>query len=346
MCENIDERIKKIHDKSVIVDAHFDLLMEVELRRRFGYRKVIETTYLEDILEGGVDVLVCSLFIDNMYLPEMGLKKALDEISALYAEIEESPDKIMLCTCYDDILKAKGEGKLAILLSFEGVDPLTNDLELLNIFYKLGVRLVGFTWSRRNFAADGCHFAPKEEGVKGGLTEFGVRLIKMAEKLNMIIDVSHINDEGFWDVMKIAKTPVIASHSNCRSITDSMRNLDDDQIIALAQTGGIMGMNGRSSFISCEQGRGDADHLVQHVDHIVKLAGVEHVGLGLDICDFLSEINIKPANRNVPGSYDVIPNHKDIKKFTASLIKHGYSDEEIGLILGGNFLNLYKNILK
>ncbi|RYL92496.1 membrane dipeptidase [Sporolactobacillus sp. THM7-4] len=346
MAESIQEHVKRLHREYLVVDAHFDLLTEVDLRRKLGYRKVIETDFLPDFIEGGVSVIVCSLFIESEYLPELGLKKALDQISALYSEIQESPDKIQLCTNYREIEEAHEKGRLAILLSLEGVDPLTNDLDLLQIFYTLGVRLVGLTWSRRNFAADGSHFEPVDEGRKGGLTEFGVKLVERAEKLGMIIDVSHLNDEGFWDVMERTGTPVIASHSNVREIASSMRNLTDDQIRALAASGGVIGMNGFSSFVSDRYEERDVEHLLHHVDHIVKLVGIEHVGIGLDICTFLTGINLKPAGFTGPDNFDVIANHSEVLRFTEGLVKRGYTDEQIGLILGGNFLNVYKKILR
>lgn len=346
MPETVQEHARRLHQQYLVVDAHFDLLMEVDLRRKLGYKKVIETNFMPAFAAGGIGVLVCSLFIEDDYLPEMGLKKAFDQISALYAEIEESPDKIQLCTTYDDILAAHRSHRLAILLSLEGVDPLTNDLGLLPIFYKLGVRFVGLTWSRRNFAADGSHFSTRDEGRRGGLTDFGVRLIQLAEKMNMIIDVSHLNDEGFEDVLARARGPVIASHSNVRSIASSMRNLTDDQIRSLSATGGVIGMNGCNKFVSDNYEHGDIAHLLDHVDYIVRLVGAEHVGVGLDICHFLTEINLRPAGQTGPDDFDVVTSHKDMLKFTEGLIGRGYTDEQIGLILGGNFLNLYRRVLK
>lgn len=346
MDEKIKKRIDRIHNTYTVVDAHFDLLTHVDMKRGLGYKKVIETEFLPDFKEGGVDVIVCSLYIETMFLPEMGLKKALDQISALYAEIDESPDKIMLCRTYDDILNAKEQGKLAILLSLEGVDPLTNDLNLLRIFYELGVRLVGLTWSRRNFAADGCRFGKVDEGTRGGLTDFGVRLVRLAEELGMIIDVSHINDEGFWDVMRITQRPVIASHSNCRALANSMRNLTDQQIKALSEKKGVIGMNVCSTFVSDNDENCDAKHLADHADHIAKLTGIEHVGLGFDFCDFLRIPDMEPAVKPARSNYDVIKGHKNMKQFTEALINLGYSDEDIGMILGGNFMNIYREILR
>lgn len=346
MTETLEEHVKRLQHQFITVDAHFDLLMEVDLRRKLGYRKVIETEFLPGIRAGGVDVLVCSLFISSQYLPEMGLKKALDQVSALYSEMKESPDKLQLCTTFNEIVAARAAGKLAILLSFEGVDPLTNDLDLLQIFYRLGVRLVGLTWSRRNEAADGCHFADVDEGQQGGLTEFGVRLIEQAQNMSMILDVSHLNDAGFADVLSRAKTPVIASHSNARRIASSKRNLTDQQIRALAETGGVIGMNGCNMFVSDKYEEGDVAHLINHLDYMVQLVGAEHVGIGLDICHSMTDIPLKPAGHTGPDNFDIIRSHRDFPLIIEELIKRGYPDNQIGMILGGNFMNLYKKVLK
>ena len=166
------KRIKHIHSDFAIVDGHFDLAMEVEIQRGYGRKKIIETDYLSKFIEGGFNLIVSSIFIDNKYLPEMALRKALNQIAALYEDIDESSHRLMLCRSYDDIKKAIKENKIGILISFEGVEPLYNDINLLRIFYELGVRGLGLTWSRRNFAADGCHFSPVEEGTKGGLTVY------------------------------------------------------------------------------------------------------------------------------------------------------------------------------
>ncbi|RKD21461.1 membrane dipeptidase [Caminicella sporogenes DSM 14501] len=344
MYEEIRERIDKIHKNFVIIDGHFDLLMDVLEKRELGFKKVIEREHLPNFIEGGINIIVSSIFIEDIFLPEMALRRALDQISALYEEIEESKDKIVLCKSYDDIMKSVKENKLGILLSFEGVEPIGNDLKLLRIFYELGVRIIGLVWSRRNYAADGCYFSKKEEGKKGGLTSFGVELIKEAEKLGMLIDVSHLNDEGFWDVINIAKNPIIASHSNSRTLANSMRNLDDEQIKALTAKGGVIGMNVCNAFVSDNDEECDADHLVNHVDNIVKIAGIEHVGLGFDFCDFIRAKQPEKAEKPKRKTFDIIKGHKNIREFTEALIKHGYNDDEIELILGRNFLRIYKNI--
>lgn len=317
--------------ESVVIDGHFDLLNVVYERRKEGKKRVILDDFYEDFKKGGVNIIISSLFVSERYIPEMALRNALDQISSLHKEIDESDSKIMFCKDYKDVDYAIKNNILGIMLSFEGLDPILNDSYLLRVFYELGVRFAGLVWSRRNYVADGCFFQSVEEGKKGGLTNFGVKVLKELQDLNMIIDVSHLNDEGFWDVIKFTTKPIIASHSNSREIFKSMRNLTDEQIKAIAETGGTIGMNANGSFVSDTEN--NAEGLVKHIDHIANLVGVEHVALGFDFCDmFRTE------------SKDTLKGYKDIGNLVEVLSKHGYNRKEIKMILGENLLNLYKRI--
>lgn len=335
-------RARERHSSYFVADAHFDLLPLVLEKRLEGRTKVIETDYLPSLREGNVDLVISSIFISNKFLPEMALRHALDQISALYSELEESPGFFTLCRNTTEIMAAKERGELAILMSFEGVEPLGSDLSLLRVFHALGVRGVGITWSRRNYAADGCFFKPVDEGGKGGLTDFGVRLVREAARLGMYLDVSHLNDEGLADVFSFHKGPVIASHSNCRTLAGTMRNLTDEQIRLLASRGGLMGMNVCSIFV------GDAEHatmneaeLANHVDHIKKLVGTQAVGFGFDFCDEMRDFS-------GPGpfvNYDCIKGHANASLLTEQLLLRGYAEEEIENILGGNILRFLRSTI-
>lgn len=341
----MNESVKRIKKESIIVDAHLDLLYDVDFKRRMGETRVVENRYLSEFNEGGVNLVVSSIYIDDTFLPEMALRKAMNQVSALYSEIDESPDKIMLCKSFKEVEKAIEEKKIAIMLSFEGVEPLYNDLSLLRVFYELGVRLVGLTWSRRNFAADGCSFEKGSELASGGLTDFGARLVEEAENLGMIIDVSHLNDEGFWDVMKIAKHPIIASHSNTRSLADIPRNLTDDQIKAIASKDGVIGMNVASLLVADNDKDANIEYLLNHVDHIVNIVGVQHVGLGFDFCDRLFENSSPQSVKKMPRkAFDVMKGHQELDIFIDGLIQRGYGEDEIKMIVGENFLRVYKQV--
>ncbi|MEZ2736540.1 dipeptidase [Aneurinibacillus aneurinilyticus] len=343
----MEKKIASLHENAFVIDAHFDLLMDVEIQRARGRKKVIETDYLPGFKTSGINLIVASIFIESEFLPEMGLRKALAQIHSLYEEIDESSHHIMMCKTYEDVRKAKQENKIGFLLSLEGIEPIDHDLRLLRIFYELGVRIVGLVWSRRNYAADGSHFTPVREGTKGGLTAFGIEVIEEAEKLGMFIDVSHLNDEGVADVLKTAKKPVIASHSNARALMPTMRNISDEQIRQIAATGGVIGINAASMLVAEDDDKSNLEHLINHLDHMVKIVGAKHVGIGLDLCDMVMKY-ISPNDfgkfERIP--FDVIKGHESFKEITKELIKRGYDDEAIECILGNNFLRVYEEVLK
>ena len=339
---------------AIVVDAHYDLLMDVSRLRRRGGTRVIERFYLDDLRAAGVNVLVCSLFVASEYIPEMALREALRQIGNLHAEMRESPGLLALCRTAEEARRAVEEGKLALFLSFEGVGPLGSDLQLLSVFHELGVRLVGLAWSRRNAAADGCHFRPLEEGTVGGLTSFGVALLREADRLGMIVDVSHLNDVGFRDVLRFFNGPVIASHSNCRALCGVARNLTDEQIAALASRGGAIGLNNMVHFVyageddrpGCPEavaprlppipeGRPRYAGLLDHARHIVEVAGEDHVGLGLDLCEFAL-----PEGERVNS---VFPSYRHVAPFVEA-VRREFPPRAADKLLGGNWMRVLEGL--
>jgi len=335
-----------LKENSFIVDAHLDLLFDVEIQRQYGEKKVIENQYLPGLKAGGVNLVVSSIYIDDMFIPEMALRKALNQISALHEEIQESGDKFALCKSYKEAMDTIRAGKLAIMLSFEGVEPLYDDISLLRIFYELGVRLVGLTWNRRNYAAQGCGFTKKREGRYGGLSDFGVKVVEKAEELGMIIDVSHLNEEGFKDVIEISQKPIIASHSNSRRHSNTIRNLTDEQIKAIAAKDGVIGLNACSILVSDTDEEGNVEQLVNHLDYIVDLVGIDYVGIGFDFCDQLFKYSSPGVLNTLPRrAFDIFKGHQEMDIFIEELIKRGYDNEDIKKILGENLLRVFKQIL-
>lgn len=330
---------------AIVVDAHSDLLSDVLNRRAIGEKGVLESVWLPAMRDGGIDLRVVAIFSAPQFVPELALRRALGQVAALLAELEESPGA-RLCTTYADIVQAKADGKRGFILGMEGVEPLGSDLGLLRIFYALGVRVIGLTHALRNYAADGAFFTPKRTGVQGGLSDFGVSLVEQAQAAGIVLDVSHLNDPGFWDVVKFSKSPIIASHSNCRALADHPRNLTDEQIKAVADTGGVIGVNSIGTFVSPP----DLPHLVDHIDHLVKVAGRERVGLGLDFCSYLLE-HKSPVERSGmrPGAYlsvDGLAGDRDVPKIPAMLAERGYPAGTIDMILGENFLRVFRSVLK
>lgn len=326
---------------SPIVDAHFDVLLNVYEKRKAGETHVLERDFLPGFRSAGIQVQICSLFISDRFYPEMATRNALDQIACLYEELDESAEHFALCRTSAEIKTAVQAGKIALLLSLEGAEPLGNDLSLLRVFYELGVRLLGLVWSRRNFAGDGAFFHPRREGTKGGLTDFGVALVEKAQQLGMVLDASHLNDEGFDDLLRYSTGPIIASHSNCRALAPSMRNLTDSQIKAIAARDGVIGLNGFSGFVGAPKGkRATIEDLILHTLHIADLVGAQHAGLGLDLCDTL--------DLSIAGHFaedcDVLQSLPEIAELI-SLIRTKFDSKSAEMILGGNLFRVLHAIL-
>lgn len=329
----------------IVVDAHSDVPQDLMGRRAVGQRAILDSTWLPAMRAGGIDVRVAALYSPPGYVPELALRRALDQVAALLAEVEESPGAA-LCGTYPEVVRAVTEGKTAFVLGMEGAEPLGSDLALLRVFHRLGVRVLGITHALRNSAADGAFFEPRRTGTVGGLSDFGVELVEHAQALGMLLDVSHLNDPGFWDVLRLARGPIIASHSNCRALCNHPRNLTDDQIRAIAQTGGVIGINSINRFVDPP----DLPHLIDHVDHLVQIAGRAHVGLGLDFCFYLLEhkspVERSGMRRGAYLSVEGLAGDADVPKIPALLRARGYDAATIDGIMGENFLRVFQAVLK
>lgn len=333
-----------LHQNNIIIDTHLDLAGEIYNRYMAGEKNVIKNRYLENFKKGGFNIIVSSLYIDGIFLPEMALKVALGQINAIMEDIKTCNGEVILVKTKEHLNKVINENKIGIILSFEGLEPIGNELGLLKIFYELGVRAAGLVWSRRNFVADGCSFNPVEEGQRGGLTNFGVEVVKLMEEMNMVIDVSHLNDEGFWDIVKFTNKPFIASHSNSRSIHNRMRNLNDDQIKAIAERNGVIGINAYKNIAGVEEKDNPIEKLADHIEYIINLVGAEHVGYGFDLCNNYYDSELK--FNYVEQDSDSLKSHADVYLLTEELLKRGIHEDDVKLIIGGNFYRILNEIFK
>jgi membrane dipeptidase len=327
-----EARAVKLHRKAVVVDTHCDTLMQFIPRgyqppRKLGERSEKGHIDLPRMVEGGVTCQTFAIYTGTRaFVPEASLLATL-MVDKFYSEIEANPG-IVAVTTSGEILKAKKEGKVCGLLSIEGAEPLMGELAALRVYYRLGLRMLSLAWNYRTPFADGWN--AKRSGSK--LPELGVQAIEEMHRLGIVFDVSHLTDSVFWDVCDVVKGPFIASHSNARAVCDHQRNLTDDMIKALADHGGVMGMNFAPAFVTKEGKDATVSKLVDHIDHIVKLVGPDHVGLGSDF-DGIGE----PPK----GLEDV----SKMPNITRELVGRGYSDEDILKILGGNHLRVFKQVI-
>jgi membrane dipeptidase len=337
--------MKRRKEMAIVFDAHSDILNDIHPRRILGEKEVLEKYWIPKMKKGGIDIRVLAIMSDIQFIPELALRRALDLIATLYEEIDESP-RSMLCRTPDDLRTAKEKGKMGFLIGLEGAEPLGSDIQLLRIFYDLGLRVLGFTHALRTYLADGAFLYPKITGQVGGLTDWGVRFLERAQDMGIVIDVSHLNDPSFWDVIKFSKAPVIASHSNCRVLCEHPRNLTDDQIKAIASKGGVIGVNACSFFVA----RRNLEDLVNHIDHLVKIGGIEHAGLGPDFADYEIQYMSEADRVRLPldgiKPVEGLSGDEEIPRIADELKRRGYSAGKIDLIMGENFRRVFSEILK
>jgi membrane dipeptidase len=333
-----------------LIDSHSDILgIDVVAKRLSGRRRVFEEDWVPEMRQAGIGARVVVIYVDQMFLPEMAVRKALDQVSALYSELEES-QSISLCASVSDIMKARENGKIGLVLGMEGAEPLVNDLGLLQVFYKLGLRVLGLTHSRRNFVADGSFLSPRKAGVAGGLTDFGIDVVHKANDLGIVIDVTHLNDESFWDVVENTRSPIIASHSNCRSLCNVPRNLTDEQIKAVAKKGGVIGVTTVPSFVDTDKEKADVHGIIKHIDHMLNLVGPRSVGLGFDFFEYCVKYLSEEERARMSDFLTFLPvnltKDEDAPTLVKELLKQGYMEADLELILRQNFLRVFGEIWK
>src|SRR5712692_1381367 len=236
--KSIEGRINRLHADG-IVDLHFDMPMDLYEKR--DRANVLATDYLPELEAGNIGVLGAAIYIEDRYMPEMGLRVALDQISRLYTEAGES-GRFAICKSHEEILDAHKARKIALLITMEGVEPLGTDLNLVRVFYELGVRVIGLTHARRNAAGSGGVFAASGS-PRDGLTAFGRDVVRECEALGVIVDLAHINPAGFEEIVDLTTKPLVVSHTNARKYYDVERNISDEQIKMIGARKGVIGVN-------------------------------------------------------------------------------------------------------
>jgi membrane dipeptidase len=329
-----------------VVDMHCDTISVILNERRKG--KIIELRKnqlnidIEKMKQG--DYLLQNF---AMYIPLEKVNNPLEEclnlIDCFYDEIEKNKDNISLALNYADIMRNRKEDKISALLTVEEGGAACSSLGFLRTLYRLGVRMLTLTWNYPNgIGYPNTDFSNGNKpdihapNIKDGLTPFGIKFIKEMEKLGMIIDVSHLSDAGFYDVLKYTKKPFVASHSNARGVTKHIRNLTDDMIQKLAARGGVLGINFSGDFLEDaepgEQILSKISNMVKHIRYIVNLAGIDCVGLGSDFDGIYQNLELDSAGK--------------MQLLKRALKEAGFTKDEIEKIFYKNVLRVYKEILK
>lgn len=319
----------------MVFDGHSDLLYDVTRRRLAGEHRVLEQHHLDRLRQGSVEGLVLAVwtsaesghtFWDGV--PGMETPRARTELMMRCARLEvvESPWLAAVRTA-EGARQAREEGKLYAFFAIEGMAAIGEDMTGIDRYAAFGARIGMLTWNETNALATGAGGDPYSP-----LTDLGRQAVTRMQKLGMLPDVSHLNDGGFADVIRLARGPVIASHSNCRRLCDVRRNLTDDQLRAIRDTGGVVGVNVYHGFVHADPERQTAEMLARHAAHMVDVMGIEHVACGFDFCEFFGP----PDNEGARG----LENCGEIPTFFRCLEQIGMTRREQELIARENFLRV------
>ena len=279
-----------------MADCHNDLMLSVQFRRDMGHDDPFGDFWLPQLRAGGLQLVVLPVYTEDWFVGEGALRRALRTIESARQMAAQHARDVTLVTTASQLRETIVAGRIALLLSFEGMEPVGADIDLIDSFWQLGVRMASLTWNRRTPFADGLG----ERGTGAGLTELGVRALGRMESLGMIVDISHLSDAGFDHIAHIATRPFVASHSSCRAVYDHPRNLRDDQLQTVASAGGFVAMNAMGDFVG--HGR-DAEAFVDHVAHAVELIRPEHVALGIDFLADVQEQTLPGAEQSAAGFF-------------------------------------------
>lgn len=312
----------------IIFDAHCDTISKIYEEKEELYSNSFHVD-LERLEKYKHFTQIFAICIDNDYFAKnIPFKHTLRILQRFNEEISKNAEKVALVRSFSDMTYAAQSGKTAAFLSIEGGEAFEGDISLLRIFYNLGVRIVTLTWNRRNEIGDGVGI----EGSKHGLSSFGREVLREMNSLGMLIDISHINESGFWDVVQYSNKPFIASHSNSQHICNNKRNLSDEQFKALINVNGVAGINLCDDFLR-DGGNSTISDIIKHIEHFMSLGGENNIGFGFDF----------DGIDNLPCE---IKGVEDIYKIIDELSVLGYSETIIDKITHKNFYRIVNEIMK
>jgi membrane dipeptidase len=368
-----------VHNSAIVVDTHADTPQRF-VDEHWDFTDPLNGGMLnyDSAKKGNLDAQFFSIWVDpGQYPANASARRTLELIDGTLEQVRKHPDKLALCTTPDQIIATHKQGKFCVMMGIEGGHSIENSLGLLRDYYRLGVRYMTLTWSNTNDWADSSGDIDDPTVTHhNGLTPFGKDVVREMNRLGMMVDISHVSDKTFWDVIETSKAPVIASHSSSRALTNAPRNMTDDMIRAVSKNGGVVMVNFFPAFIdeqwrqawaaqaperkkaqdaleaeykakglavpyaasdkidrefAAKIGRAPFNSLIDHFDHIIKVAGIDHVGIGTDF----DGIPVPPAG---------IDSAADFPKITAALMARGYSAEDVKKVLGGNILRVFAEV--
>jgi membrane dipeptidase len=338
-------RALRLHQETDVVDCHADWILLIAKEVARGRPNPLGDRWVPHLRAGGVDVQVMPVFVEAEYLPEGALRRTLVLLELLHRQAALNPGEVVLATNGSEIDRGLRESKILLVAALEGSPAIGNDITLIETFFRLGVRMASFSWFGRTFLAEGSG----EEDAGGRLTKAGVAAMAEMERLGMLMDVSHLSARSTDHVLEIATRPVVASHSSARAICDHHRNLSDEHLKGIATLGGVTGINFFHAFVDPENPT--IDRLVDHIEHVASVAGVDHVGIGPDfVKEYFEEFYPNDPDLMIEGlrarvSIDGLETSSDLPALTAKMLDRGFSPGDVKKVLGENFLRVFREVM-
>jgi len=334
-------KAEKIHDDSIVIDATCPL--------------AVLDQYHDNYMKGGVTVVAATVGYGAAEIGTMDF--TMKNLGQWLSKFRNNSKKLLHVTSVDDIFKAKAEGKLGVIFHFQGSKPFEDDINSVELYYRLGVRMGQLCYNAKDLVGCGC--AVEEDT---GLTEFGEQVVGEMNRLGIVVDCAHTGYQTTMDAIEASKSPVIISHGNARAICNNRRNIEDDLIKAIVKSGGVVGFNGFPGFVA-DKMKPTLDDMLDHVDYMVKLVGAEHICVGIDYYEYQAGVADEETAQLIyqylldsgawaPGEYPPPPWYypqgiempEKMKNLTIGLHKRGYSEEDIKGILGLNIIRVFKEI--
>lgn len=326
-----------------IADAHNDLLLACLYRSERGVTDPFGEDWLPGLRAGSVNFQVLPIFTEEQHIGEGALRRALELVDHAREIATTHESDVLIVESADDIDLALKTGRIGLLIAIEGAEPIGSSISMFETLWRLGVRMASLTWNRRTMMADGVG----EADTGGRLTSLGIESISEMERLGMILDVSHLSMAGVTHVAEVARRPFVATHSSCRKLCDHPRNLSDEQIVLVSDSGGFVGINAFGAFI--DKSRPTIDRYVDHVVHAAGIAGIGHVCIGADFIEDLVR-HVDPILGKVLVAPDDLSTIDDLRRPSdypnlASVLVDRLGIQDASRVASDNLLDFFRTSL-
>ncbi|GAF47523.1 dipeptidase [Rhodococcus wratislaviensis] len=336
---------RRLHDEAIVVDTHNDLILLIDHNDRRHRRQNFGEFWLPQLRAGGVNVQVLPICIEEQFQSEGALRRTLLLVERLYEIAAQHRDDVEICGTAEDIDRAVSAGRIALVLALEGAHAIGQDPALIRTMERVGIRVVSMAHFGRTFLADGSGL---DGTSRGRLTPQGIQVFQEMERLGVVFDISHLGVGGMDDVLSLATRPFLATHSACRAIAETHRNLTDSQLRGIAALGGVVSVAAAiPQFIDVDDP--SVVRVVDHIEHLIDVIGADHIGIGPDFIDdyVRAEFGEWPQVAGVEFSdhHAEIARPADLPKITEEMISRGFPEADIRGILGENVMRVLREVM-